>query len=611
MAMPFRKSGGGAVPSIAEGVNRVFRRVIVMIVVLALTLAAIFVYLIGSVRPDQKRLRSAGIALASAHAAMIEEESALRGFQLVRDPAMLDSYRRSAKAVAMQDAKLTHALGGDAQLARLLLTMRLAGQAWESEWAHALDSGSGPTAPGAVAAFSSRGNELFGAYRSAEAALSDRLQARRDSLYGRQDAMLASGLVATLVLAGCVIAVAVRQRRRLNDAVVEPVVAILSATEAIARLDLDARLEPSGPAEFVRIGESITRMRDALSDSLYQELAAQERIEAQAGQLRTILAMSREISGSLNLAYVLEAVATAATRVSGFPRAIIWLTDDESGRTLSGVYDSSAEHGIPEENLKAEVGVGVVGQAVRFGRTATATESEESAVEVHPERRSGGLAVPLIVGARVTGAIELASPRPLLVTVPGLDVLETLASHAAAAIQAASLHTYTAELAHTDGLTGLANRRLLDNDLALECERAARYGRPFALIMFDVDHFKRLNDSYGHVRGDEVLQQLAEVVAAEVRSTDTVYRYGGEEFAVLSRESDSVEAHRLAERLRGRIEEHFTARGAFGHITASFGIGLVPPVQPVAAEVVAAADAALYRSKSGGRNRVTGLVAQD
>jgi diguanylate cyclase (GGDEF)-like protein len=604
--MQFRKAGGDAdVASIAEGVNRAFRQVMVMIVALALLLAAVFLYLMGSIRPDQQRYRVVAHALALAHSAMIDEESGLRGYLLVRDPAIIDSYRRAAKTVAKEYATLDDLVGADRQMAPLLLTMRVAGQAWDSEWARTVLAGRVPTDAPSLTAFYGRGNELFEAYRTAEVALEDRVQGRRDSLYTQQGRMLASGLAATVLLGGFVVAVAVRQRRRLTSAVLRPVGSILSATEAIARMDLDVELKPSGPAEFRQIAESITRMRDALSESLYHELAAQERVEAQTEQLRTILAMSREISGSLHLAYVLDAVAEAATRVSGFPRVVIWFTDDDSGSTLSGVYDSTAAHGVPVEELKAELGVGVVGQAVRYGRPATTHESGESTVEFHPERSLGALAVPLIVGARITGAIELMAPTPRLVTAESLDVLETLASHAAAAIEAASLHTYTAELAHTDGLTGLANRRLLDHDLALECERAARYGRPLGLIMFDLDHFKRLNDTFGHVRGDEVLQQLAEVVAAEVRSTDTVYRYGGEEFAVLTREAGPDDACQLAERLRARIEEHFAARGSFGQVTASFGIGLSPPTRPVAAEVVAAADAALYRAKEDGRNRVS------
>jgi diguanylate cyclase (GGDEF)-like protein len=187
-----------------------------------------------------------------------------------------------------------------------------------------------------------------------------------------------------------------------------------------------------------------------------------------------------------------------------------------------------------------------------------------------------------------------------------LEVLQTLASHAAAAIEAARLHGETEALAQTDGLTGLANRRRLDLDLAAECERARRYGRPLALVMFDVDHFKRFNDTYGHLRGDETLQELATTVRSEIRTTDTVYRYGGEEFAVLTRETDAEHAMALAERLRGRIEQHFAARGSSTPITASFGVGCVPPDEPVPDLMIASADAALYRAKLDGRNRVKG-----
>jgi diguanylate cyclase (GGDEF)-like protein len=603
--VPLRNSRDSGIPSIADDVNLVFQRVIVMIVVLALALAAVFAYLIGAIRPDQRRFRSAASVLALAHAAMVDAESGLRGYLLVRDPAMLNTYRDEQTAVADRFRTLDGLLATDRDLAPLLLRMRVAAGAWQSGWARDV-VGAAPTDSRSVSVLYARGSELFAEYRSAETALGDRLQARRDSLDQQQDLLLASGLAATGVLATVVVTLAVRQRRRLEDVVVEPVAGILSTTEAIARLELDVRLEPSGPAEFRRIGESLMRMRDALAESLYHELAAQERIEAQASQLRTILAMSREISGSLDLGSVLTAVASAATRVTGFPEARVWLLDEQAGRTLSCVYDAAAEHGIPAAGLTAEMGVGAVGQAVRYGRMASADAAGEPDVDLVAERRVGTVAVPLVVGGRISGALELSSPTPLLFTADSAEVVKTLASHAAAAIEAASLHTYTAELAHTDGLTGLANRRLLDQDLALECERTARYGRPLALIMFDVDHFKRLNDTYGHARGDEVLQQLAAVVAGEVRSTDTVYRYGGEEFAILAREAASADAAGLAERLRARVEEHFAAHGAAPAITASFGIALVPPTPPVPAEVVAAADAALYRSKVAGRNRVSG-----
>jgi diguanylate cyclase (GGDEF)-like protein len=604
----FRRAARRDDEGIADGVDRAFRQLIAIIVLVALSLAGVSVYLIVSTQPDQERYRAAARALALAHASVVAQESALAGYLLVKDPALLEPYRRDVTTVADQYAELDRLVGREPDIAPLLLDLRVAEQAWHSEWATRAASGEIPGGAPAAAAYFSRGGALFDTYRGAEAALGQRLEDRRDALYGRQGRVLVIRLSVTVMLGAFALLVAVRHRRRLREALVEPVGTILAATEAIARLDLDAKLEPSGPAEFRRIGESIRTMRDALAESLYHELAAQERIEAQANQLRTILAMSRDISGSLDLGSVLESVASAATRVSGFPQARVWLADDQTSGTLSCVYDSAAEHGIPPVELVAEIGAGVVGQAVRHGRMTSADESGEPSVELHAEGSVPAVAVPLVVGARISGALELSSPAPRLLTADTVEVLKTLAGQAAAAIEAASLHTYTAELAHTDALTGLANRRLLDQDLALECERAARYGRPLALVMFDVDHFKQLNDTYGHARGDEVLRELAGVVSDAVRTTDTVYRYGGEEFAVLVREGSHDDAFRLAERLRALVEEHFAGAGSFGGVTASFGVALVPPSPPVVTEVVAAADAALYRSKAAGRNCVSGPV---
>ena len=592
--------------SLAEGVDQVFRHLVVLIALLGLCLGLVFAYLLGSVRPDSNRYRTAGRALDLAHAAMIDEETGLRGYLLVGDRTFLQPYEDGVAALRHEDEVLTRSLGSDPDVAPLLLDMRLTGQAWTSGWAAEVVANGVPTERAELAAFFGRGKAMFDDYRSAELKLHDELWERRDTIYDREGWGLALGLGSTVVLGSFVLVAVIRHRRRLKEAVVTPVVRIVSATDAIAQHDLTADVELSGPTEFRRIGESINVMRDALADARDQECLSQERIRLQESRLRNILAMSREISGSLNRGYVLRTVAASATTVSGFSRVIVWLADDPQARTLSAVYDSQSADGRPVEEMKAEIGVGVVGQAVRYGRTATENAAHASSVELHPEQGLRGLAIPLVVGARVSGAIELSSPEPHHMGEGDLEVVETLAIHAAAAIEAASLHSDTEELAHTDALTGLANRRRLDHDLALECERSARYRRPLGLIMFDVDHFKRVNDTHGHARGDEILQELADVVRDSIRTTDTAYRYGGEEFVVLARETDRIEAAHLAERVRAKIEEHFKARGSRGSVTASFGIALVPPEPPVPSNVVASADAALYRSKAEGRNRVTG-----
>lgn len=160
-------------------------------------------------------------------------------------------------------------------------------------------------------------------------------------------------------------------------------------------------------------------------------------------------------------------------------------------------------------------------------------------------------------------------------------------------------------LATTDELTGVGNRRAFDQRIAEELERSGRYGRPMSLIMADLDHFKRVNDDFGHAMGDQVLRQLGVLLASHVRRPDAAFRVGGEEFAIITPETDSRQAYHLAERIRLAFESESSALPC-GRLTVSLGVAgtnrMHWPVTPEA--IYAAADAALYRAKQDGRNRV-------
>lgn len=603
MSRVLGRSATGETKAVATALAHVFRHLIVFVVVLGVFLAGVIGYLLGSIRPEQARYRSAARALELVHAAMLDQETGLRGYLLVQDRAFLTPYRQGVATVGRQDPVLDRNLQADPRLAPLLLKMRLAEQAWSSGWATDVVTGNAPSESAGRAEFYARGKELFDHYRDAEVVLRSRLWARRDALYAREGDLLVMALALAVVLGAAFMVVVTRQRRVLERTLVGPVRDILAATEGVSRGDLSPQLVPAGPEEFRRIAVSVNRMRLSLADVERRRQAAQEQVELQAGQLSAILGMSREISGSLNLRYVLRTVGEVATGVSGFDRAVVWLADGDTSGVFEDAYDSN-QPDAPSTGAAVEIGVGVVGQAVRYGRTATSNERGEPSVEVRHDESLRSLAVPLVVGARIIGAVELSSTEPHRMAGGTLDVVETLATHAAAAIEAARLHSDTESLAHTDALTGLANRRQLDHDLAIECERSGRYERPLGLLMFDVDHFKRLNDTHGHQRGDEVLQELTAVVRDAVRSTDTVYRYGGEEFVVVARETGHEDSVALAERLRRRIEEHFGAHGSPEPVTASFGVALVPPSPPDPSQLIASADGALYRAKAEGRNRV-------
>jgi diguanylate cyclase (GGDEF)-like protein len=157
-----------------------------------------------------------------------------------------------------------------------------------------------------------------------------------------------------------------------------------------------------------------------------------------------------------------------------------------------------------------------------------------------------------------------------------------------------------------DPLTDLYNRRYLDETLVRELSRVQRKGAPLALVMVDVDHFKKLNDSAGHQAGDEVLKQVAHVLMNGVRREDVACRYGGEEFVLILPELGADGALERAERLRAQIEAlpEEIAGHKVGRITASFGVACAPGDGASSEGLLAAADAALYAAKRAGRNRV-------
>lgn len=164
--------------------------------------------------------------------------------------------------------------------------------------------------------------------------------------------------------------------------------------------------------------------------------------------------------------------------------------------------------------------------------------------------------------------------------------------------------------AQIDALTGLHNRAYLDELLEASIQRATYSGRPLSLVMLDLDHFKSLNDSYGHPFGDLVLQRVGDLLSRSTRPGDTACRYGGEEMTIVLTDTDIVSARAVAERIRGALEEiELAPRGKRVSITASFGIAealaTVTPGEDLRASVlIAAADAALYVAKSDGRNCV-------
>jgi two-component system cell cycle response regulator len=187
-----------------------------------------------------------------------------------------------------------------------------------------------------------------------------------------------------------------------------------------------------------------------------------------------------------------------------------------------------------------------------------------------------------------------------------LDMVVFLAEQGGVAIENVLLHEETTRLSLTDGLTGVWNRRYFQMQFRQVLATATRFARPFSLLMLDLDHFKDVNDNYGHQRGDEILVEFAQRVNEALREVDTFARYGGEEFICLLSETDTSGAQTTADKiLRAIRATPFGEKGGQGlRLTVSIGIASYPEHGDSFGALVDAADKALYRAKQEGRDRV-------
>jgi two-component system cell cycle response regulator len=214
------------------------------------------------------------------------------------------------------------------------------------------------------------------------------------------------------------------------------------------------------------------------------------------------------------------------------------------------------------------------------------------------------LILPLPVKDQVIGTFTVAARRPGAFPSDRREMLGVIANQVAISVQNGRMYQTLEEQATTDGLTGLHNHRTFQERFSAMLTRAERHGFAVALLLTDIDHFKKINDTYGHPTGDEVLRRIAGLLASSARKIDITARYGGEEFALVLESTAREGAHQLAERIRQEIGElHFeSSKGPF-QATLSLGIALYPQDGRSKPELIKNADAALYAAKHDGRNR--------
>jgi len=312
-----------------------------------------------------------------------------------------------------------------------------------------------------------------------------------------------------------------------------------------------------------------------------------------------LLAIASAVNSSLALEEVLNVALTHAGRIMGAVAGAMYLVrtgKPEMYREASYNLNTRARGSmrkLDEDPLSSALSVMRPLVIKLDEHTAPGLESGG-----HPQH---ALVVPIQRSGQLMGAMELYLNAWRELTDDQADLLNGVASQAAIAIRHAQLFQAQEENALTDELTKLPNRRHLAQRFLQEMQRARRHHEAIAFLMIDIDHFKLVNDTFGHLNGDAVLAELAQILVTGARESDVCARYGGEEFALILHETTEAGAHTLAERIRAKV-----AAATFpGGLKLTISVGVAATDEPALfTQLIDRADQALYAAKQGGRNQV-------
>ncbi len=309
-----------------------------------------------------------------------------------------------------------------------------------------------------------------------------------------------------------------------------------------------------------------------------------------AEQLEALNAVARQTTAVLDINELLTVVCRLILEWFRFDHVTVMLAEADSLRIRA--FEGRL---TPSIDMGAELPPGA-------GLAARAVTVVEGYVPGFSETHSE-MCVPLIFLGEKLGVIALDSAQRDAFVAEDVQPLEAVADICAAAIQNANYFERVKQLAYIDGLTGIYNRRCFEMRIGEELERASRFQSRMAVIMIDIDHFKKLNDDFGHLIGDDVLRGVAAILRQQLRKLDVVCRFGGEEFAIVLPETSGENAAAVAEKLRRHFENH-RFPGVPRPVTISCGVADYPSQGATRDEVMAASDAALFIAKRTGRNRV-------
>ncbi|MGV8025956.1 MAG: histidine kinase N-terminal 7TM domain-containing protein [Anaerolineaceae bacterium] len=310
-----------------------------------------------------------------------------------------------------------------------------------------------------------------------------------------------------------------------------------------------------------------------------------------------------------------EIVSGLTKQIENFKEIDIFflaMFNDEPGKASFYIYNSDKKS-LQRVELSIPLDVDFINQIKEQKSTIYLPDNAGSDIMIGiPEKDSflfetmrSYLGIPLVQGNEVIGVLSVISKNEDAFNQKQIRLLETVASQVSITLQNVKMYERMKELAIIDELTGIYNRRFFYLAANKEIERAIRYSKNLSLILIDIDHYKDVNDHFGHMAGDKVLQKLTQVIQKELRSSDVFSRYGGEEFLILLSDTDGDAAAFVAERIRTKVENfHVKYNEEEISVTVSLGVTQITAERNTLQELIAIVDQALYGAKQKGRNRV-------
>jgi diguanylate cyclase (GGDEF)-like protein len=369
------------------------------------------------------------------------------------------------------------------------------------------------------------------------------------------------------------------------------------------------------------VNQTAVSLQDQLLRREMQEKT--RKLEAHAETTSAILELATGLIGTFDLDGALTRIAQSIRASLGFENVLVALLDpkrdqfvrcaqagldDVWGELRKNKVSSESMTALLQEQFRISRSYYVPGGAMQMSERDFVVKPDQQLARSEEWHENDQLIVPLLRGDELLGYLSVRGPRDRRVpTAETVRTLEIFGVQAAMAVQSARNYQQIERLTFIDALTPAFNYRYFQEALAKEIHRHGRSGNEFILAMLDIDNFKRVNDSFGHPIGDEVLKGLVDELLTKGRDSDVIARYGGEEFAIILPDTPSLSARDAANRLRELVERrHFEVPqlGRTLRITVSVGVAVYPLDGLTSADLIARADAALYLAKKHGKNRV-------